>query len=402
MKVSYGKISGQVVLPEYRVLQVFSTLGVGGAETWLMALLRYLDQKKDDMPYRVQIDICLTGGREGVFDDEAASLGAKLFYTQYSRDNLLTFIDEFRTILAHGSYHAIHDHQDYTAGLHFLFGIGYLPPVRIAHIHNPLIHLESYCTSHTRRFTAESGKRLLANLATHIIGTSREIVSDYGFDEDRFKKVIRGAVHCGFDVTRFQGDYERSHNEICSEFCWEKNAKILLFVGRLNSNLNQKNPSFALEVAKLCIKKDSDIRLLMVGEGEDVRIELEERVRLWGLQDSIRLIGQRVDIPRLMSGSNLFLFPSVGEGLGMVAVEAQAAGLRVLASDAVPRECEAVPGMIVFKPLNTGPSVWAEEAMRLVSLSRPDISTCNMAVKNGPFSIENSAASLLNMYVGPN
>jgi glycosyltransferase EpsF len=262
--------------------------------------------------------------------------------------------------------------------------------------------LESYCTSHTRRFTAESGKRLLANLATHIIGTSREIVSDYGFDDDLFKNVIRGAVHCGFDVVRFRGDYERSHSEICSEFSWEKNAKILLFVGRLNSNLNQKNPSFALEVAKLCINKDSEIRLLMVGEGEDVRIELEDRVRLWGLQDSIRLIGQRVDIPRLMSGSNLFLFTSVGEGLGMVAVEAQAAGLRVLASDAIPRECEVVPEMIVFKPLNTGPSAWAEEAISLLSLSRPDSSACNTAVRNGLFSIENSAASLLNMYVGPN
>jgi glycosyltransferase EpsF len=402
MKASFGKTSGEVGLPEYRVLQVFSTLGVGGAETWLMALLRYLYLIRDDMPYRVQIDICLTGGREGVFDDEAASLGAKLFYTQYRRGNLLTFIHEFRSILANGRYHAIHDHQDYTAGLHFLFGIGHLPPVRIAHIHNPLIHLESYCTSNTRRFTAESGKRLLANLATHIIGTSREIVSDYGFDDDLFKNVIRGAVHCGFDVVRFLGDYERSHSEICSEFSWEKNSKILLFVGRLNSNLNQKNPSFALEVAKLCINKDSEIRLLMVGEGEDAKIELEDRVRLWGLQDSIRLIGQRADIPRLMSGSNLFLFPSVGEGLGMVAVEAQAAGLRVLASDAVPRECEVVPEMIVFKSLNTGPSAWAEEAMRLVSLSRPDISTCNMAVRGGPFSIQNSAASLLNMYVGPN
>ncbi len=386
--------------PECRVLQVFSTLGVGGAETWLMALLRYLDRIKDDLPFRVQIDICLTGGRKGVFDDEAASLGAKLFYPHYRRSNLPTFIHEFRSILADGRYHAIHDHQDYTAGLHFLFGMGHLPPVRIAHIHNPMIHLESYFTSHTRRFTAETGKRLLAHLATHIIGTSRQVVSEYGFDEDRFSKVKRGAVHCGFDVARFRGDYERSHHEICREFCWEKTAKILLFVGRLNSNLNQKNPGFALEVAKACIDKDPGIRLLMAGGGEDVKMELEDKVRIWGLQESIRLIGPRSDIPRLMSGSNLFLFPSVGEGLGMVAVEAQAAGLRVLASDAVPRECEAVPGMVVFKPLDAGPSAWAEEALRLVSLSRPDLSACNVTVRNSPFSIENSAASLLDIYAG--
>lgn len=386
--------------PEFSILQVFSTLGVGGAEIWLMALLRYLDRIKDDLPYRIQFDICLTGGNKGVFDEEAASLGARLFYPRYSRNNLLRFIREFRNILAKGRYHAIHDHQDYTAGLHFLFGVGLLPPVRIAHVHNPLIHLESYSTSPTRRFTAETGKRLLARLTTHIIGTSRQVVSEYGFDEDRFSKVKRGAVHCGFDVARFRGDYEKFHHEICEEFGWENTAKILLFVGRLNSNLNQKNPGFALEVAKACIDKNPRIRLLMAGGGDDVRRVLEAKIREWGLQESIRLIGPRSDIPRLMSGSDLFLFPSVGEGLGMVAVEAQAAGLRVLASDAIPRECEAVPGMVEFKPLDAGPSAWAEEALRLLSQARPDPSICNLTVNNSPFSIENSTNSLVRLYTG--
>ena len=400
MVVGSDEILGETEPQEYRILQVFSILGMGGAETWLMALLRYLDRTKRDLPYRVQIDICLTGGGKGVFDDEAASLGAKLFYLNYRRSKLPNFIIEFRSILAKGRYHAIHDHQDYTAGLHFLFGIGYLPPVRIAHIHNPLIHLESYYTSYTRRITAQVGKRLLARTATHITGTSRQIISEYGFDESVFNRVNRRAIHCGFDVTKFLGDYDMVHNEICHEFRWEKTAKIILFVGRLNSNLNQKNPGFALEVAKACIGKDPEVRLLLVGDGMDVKVELENKVSLWGLQDSIRLLGPRSDVPRLMSGSNLFLFPSVGEGLGMVAVEAQATGLRVLASDAVPSECEAVSGMVVFKPLDAGPSAWADEALRLLGLTRPDLSACNAMVRRGPFSIENSAASLLNIYTG--
>lgn len=400
MVVGSDKILGETELQEYRILQVFSILGMGGAETWLMALLRYLDRIKEDLPYRVQIDICLTGGEKGVFDDEAASLGTKLFYLNYRRSKLPNFIIEFRSILAHGRYHAIHDHQDYTAGLHFLFGIGSLPPVRIAHIHNPVIHLESYYTSYTRRITARVGKRLLARTATHLTGTSRQIISEYGFDESVFDGVKRRAIHCGFDVTKFLGDYDTFHNEICYEFGWEKTVKIILFVGRLNSNLNQKNPGFALDVAKACIGNDPEVRLLLVGDGMDVKVQLENKVCLWGLQDSIRLLGPRSDVPRLMSGSNLFLFPSVGEGLGMVAVEAQAAGLRVLASDAVPSECVAVPGMVVFKPLDAGPSAWADEALRLLGMTRPDLPACNAMVRSGPFSIENSAASLLNIYTG--
>lgn len=390
--------------PECRVLQVFSCLGVGGAETWLISLLKYFDQIKDELPYRIQFDICLTGGRKSFFDDEAASLGAKLFYPHYSRRTLPTFIREFRTILANGRYDVIHDHQDYTAGLHFLFGLGHLPPVRIAHVHNSLINLENYSTSLTRRYTGEMGKLLLTRLATHVIGTSRQVVSEYGFDEDRFNKVKRGAVYCGFDVRQFLRNNLSDHLDICHEFDFEERAKILLFVGRLmptsSMGINQKNPEVAIEVAKKCIHINPDVRMLMAGSGEEMRRKFQAELRDLGLQDKIVLLGNRTDVPRLMSGSDLFLFPSVGEGLGMVAVEAQAAELRVLASDAVPRECEAVPGMVEFKPLDAGPSAWAEEALRLMNLPRPDQTVCNLAVRASPFSIENSAASLLKIYTG--
>jgi hypothetical protein len=162
---------------------------VGGAETWLMALLRYIDRIKGDLPYKIKIDICLTSGKKGVFDDEAASLGANLFYPRYTRGNLLNFINEFRSILLCGDYDVIHDHQDYVAGIHFLIGIGRLPQVRISHIHNPLLHLESYSTSFSRKITASVGKYLLSKIATHILGTSSQIITEYGFDENRFRNL---------------------------------------------------------------------------------------------------------------------------------------------------------------------------------------------------------------------
>lgn len=382
---------------ECRVLQVFSCLGVGGAETWLLALLKYFEQAKDELPVRIRFNICLTGGRKSEFDDEASSLGARLFYLHYCRRNLPAFIREFRSILSNGRYHAIHDHQDYTSGLHFLFGMGHLPPVRIAHVHNPLLHIDSYSSSFLRKLTIATGKQLLSYLATHIMGTSLQVVSEYGFDDARFSKVKLGAAHCGFDVSRFTGDYKRSHRDICSEFGWEETVKILLFVGRLGSSLNQKNPAFALDVVKAVISKNPDARLLMAG-GEGAMTALENKVKEWGLQKKIRLIGLRADVPRLMSGSDLFLLTSLGEGLGMVAVEAQASGLWVLVSDTTPRECEVVPGMVKFMPLDTGPSAWADEALRLLNALRPDQAACNLAVKNSPFSIENSAANLFQMY----
>jgi glycosyltransferase involved in cell wall biosynthesis len=390
--------------PECRVLFVLSVLGIGGAETWLMALLKYFEQAKKELPVRLCVDICLTGGRRDHFDEEASSFGARLFYPHFCRKNLAFFIREFRRILTNGRYHAIHDHQDYAAGLHFLFGLGRLPPIRIAHIHNPLTHIKSYATSPLRRFTIALGKQLLAYLATHIMGTSRQVVTEYGFDGPIFRNVNRGSAHCGFDVTQFQGDHFKLHNELCNEFSLGEKSKILLFVGRLDSNkdprLNQKNPEFALETARECINRDPGICLLMAGSGEEIRCQLETRVKTWGLGSKIFLIGPRSDIPRLMVGSDLLLFPSLAEGLGMVTVEAQAAGLRVLASDSTPRECAVVPGIVEFRALDDGPARWADSALRLLKSSQPGSLDCNLIVRHSPFSIDNSAKRLLDLYLG--
>ena len=384
--------------PEFRILQIFSTLGVGGAETWLMALLRHIDKIKVDLPFKVKIDICLTSGKKGVFDDEASSLGASLFYPHFSRGSLLTFANQFRSILSNGRYDVIHDHQDYMAGIHFLIGIGCLPPVRISHIHNPLLHLESYSTSYSRKITAKVGKYLLSKIATHVLGTSSQIIAEYGFNEDGFSNIKCGPVYCGFDVVRFQGYKKNYHHDLCKEFGWHDDVKIILFVGRLNSNLNQKNPGFALQIFRDCTRINPNARFLMAGEGAEQIIEFGTKITMWGLQESVRIIGARSDIPRLMLGSNLLLFPSVGEGLGMVAVEAQAAGLPVLASDAVPQECEVIAGMVFFKSLKADASEWAVDALRILSLPMLGNISCNDAVRNSPFSIENSTSSLLNIY----
>jgi glycosyltransferase involved in cell wall biosynthesis len=365
-----------------------------------MALLKYFDQIKNDLPVRLRIDICLTGG-VGEFDEEARALGAKLFYLPYSRKSLHRFIPAFRRILSKGRYHAIHDHQDYVAGMHFLFGLGHLPPIRIVHVHNPSVNIAFFSSSLVRRSVLLTGKHLLRYFATHILGTSRQIITEYGFDDRFFRNVPLRAAHCGFEVTRYQGRYQQLHSDLCKEFGWKETAKIILFVGRLDSNCNQKNPAFALDVGKVCIAKDPDIHMIVAGGGDEVRKELEAKTKSWALENRIRLIGIRSDVPRLMSGSDVLLFPSVAEGLGMVAVEAQAAGLRVLASDATPRECVVVPGMVEFLSLKESAAHWADAALRLINLPRPDSEECNETVRDSPFSIENSAATLLSIYQIP-
>ena len=140
--------------------------------------------------------------------------------------------------------------------------------------------------------------------------------------------------------------------------------------------------------------------MIMAGSGEQMRAKLEATVEAWRLSHQIRLTGIYPDVTRLMLGSDLFLFPSLAEGLGMVVVEAQAAGLRVLTSNGVPRESTVLPELVDFRPLEAGVAFWANETLRLLNLPRPEARLCNLAVRNSPFSIENSAASLLEIYSG--
>jgi glycosyltransferase involved in cell wall biosynthesis len=385
--------------PECRVLQVFSRLGVGGAEVWLMALLRYFRDSRNDLPVRLKIDVLLTGG-PGEFDEEAQSLGTRLFYVPYSRRKLHRFIPAFREVLTSGRYHAIHDHQDYAAGMHFLFGFGELPPIRMVHVHNPAMNIEYFSSSFLRRSVLFAGKSLVGRFATHILGTSRQLLTEYGFDDKPFSRLPRQAAHCGFDVNRYRGDSAGFHAQLRREFGWNDSAKLILFVGRLDSNCNQKNPDFALAIAKLCAAKDPNIRMLIVGGGDEIRERLEAQTASWGLTDRIRFAGVRSDVPRLMLGSDVLLFPSVAEGLGMVVVEAQAAGLRVVASDTTPRECVVVADGIEFLSLSDGAEQWSETVLHTLNRPSLDKEECNVAVRSSAFSIDESAATLLNIYQG--
>ena len=119
-------------------------------------------------------------------------------------------------------------------------------------------------------------------------------------------------------------------------------------------------------------------------------------IRNADLSERVCFAGVRKDIERLMLASDVLLFPSRAEGLGMVAVEAQAAGLPVLASDAVPRECVVVPELMRFESLARGPSNWADQLLELVSV--PRIVDANDRVAASAFAIGNSVASLRRLY----
>lgn len=382
-----------------RVLQVLSGLGMGGAETWLMELLRLWSRTGS-----VQSDFLLTGGKQELFDQEARGLGAQLHYLPYGRSSLIAFIAAYRKILAEGRYDAIHDHSDYSAGWRFAFGIGVNPAVRIAHIHNPWLHIQAnYSITRSRQLAAGCGKALVQSLATHVCGTSSEILSTYGFNAGSHSALRVNVLHCGFNVGRFNRPREGDRSRILVEFDWPSATKLVLIAGRLDRALklldpqNHKNTWLALQIVRTALARDTAIRCIFAGDGPS-RGDFIQAVQEWGVSDQIRLPGIRRDVPALMRAADVLLFPSAQEGLGMVAVEAQAAGLPVLTSTAVPREACVLPELYTARPLDDSFAAWADQLVGLASQQRISPARCRSALEASPYSISTSAQQLEAIY----
>lgn len=382
-----------------RVLQIIDSLGMGGAETWLMEVLRLWSKSGVG-----RIEFLATSGNPGIFDEEARRLGAQIHYVRYGRAHVPRFAKQFRQVLREGRYHAIHDHQDHASGWHFLMGARALPPVRVTHVHNPAFLIRNnYEVTLSRRFTARVGKALVAHYSTHITGTSRQAIAENGFDASRFRRIPKAALYCGFDSARFLGDAVPAKASVCHEFGWPEDAKIILFAGRIDRSpdlghpQNHKNSGFGVSVGIECARRDPRVRMLLAGAPSPAVPILEGRIAAAGLEGRIQFAGIRKDIERFMLASDVLLFPSRGEGLGMVAVEAQAAGLPVLVSNAVPRECVVVPELVHFQKVEAGEAAWAADLLQLAA--RPqNILAANQRVAASAFSIDSSARALLRLY----
>ena len=295
-----------------------------------MELMRYWHRQGAGSP---QIDILATSGNVGLYDDEARSFGAKIFYLRFGRANLLSFGRDWRRILQNGVYKAVHDHQEYISGWHFLAGAGLLPTVRVTHVHNPILGFEHYYgISGARRLTASLGWVLVDRFATHICGTSVDLLANTAIGPARpFAHPFRWSIAdltSGHSVVRAK----LIANPCSANLGGRPNSKIVLSVGRLDQALdyghvqNHKNSWFALNIVRIAAERDRSVRYLMAGAGDAPRSAMEQHIRSWECGTTLRLIGVRNDVRRLMRAADVLLFPSVEEGLGMAAVEAQAAG----------------------------------------------------------------------------
>ena len=125
------------------------------------------------------------------------------------------------------------------------------------------------------------------------------------------------------------------------------------------ANMNaQKNHGFMLEAFASLRKLRDDVKLVLVGDGV-LRGDIEGRIKELGLENDVKVLGTRTDVPQLLQAFDVMLLPSVYEGFPCVLVEWQCAGLRTFVSDTVTQDAD-LTGLLIYLPIDKGADVWAE------------------------------------------
>ena len=341
-----------------RVLVVGMTSTVGGVENFLMAYCGRMDKK------RVRFDF-LSRYEDAAYPDKRREIGHTYVIPRRS-ENPVKYYREIRAFFeAHAKeYDVIWDNEcmfnDMTPlKLAAEYGI----PVRIAHSHNPQ-NMDPSLAGKGRGVLHRAQRRGLARYANVLWACSEEsakwacpamdlpfTIVPHAIDaaDYRFNPVTRAEVREHYGLT---------------------DCLVVGHVGRLHY---QKNHTFLLEAFARLHQREPRARLVLIGDGPNL-LSLEAKAVDLGVENEVLFLGQRDDVPRLLQAFDLFAMPSRFEGLGMAAVEAQAAGLPCLLSDAFPKAAAITDG-VTFLPAEDQ-DVWAESMLDLLEKhaerSRPD------------------------------
>lgn len=333
-----------------RVLQVLTNLDRGGMETMTMNFYRHIDRE------RVQFDFLLHRSKEGDYEEEARSLGANVY--RVPRQNPLNpgYWRALDSFFSEHPYKVVHAQLDCMSALPLAVAKRHGVPVRIAHSHNSR---QDRDVKYPMKMVC---KRFIRREATDLFACGVD-AGRWMFGTDDFT-VVRNAI----DIDAYAFDAER-RGRVRARLGIGEGALVIGHVGRF---VPAKNHSFALDVFAEVRKLRPDAVLVLAGDGE-LRAETERKAEELGISSCVLFLGVRPDVPDLMQAMDAFLMPSVYEGLPLVLVEAQAAGLPCLISDSIPTDCDLEGSSMTRLPLSAPIEHWAEALTGTIGKTeRPD------------------------------
>lgn len=365
-----------------RICVFCETWASGGIESFLTNFLTSTDMT------RIRVDIIALAMKESIFTDKLLQRGIRFYELSGERNQVLRNRKLFLQIIRAQKYDVIHVNAFHSGSLYYLrlaqvAGI----PLRIAHSHNTDFRRD-ICYWPKLVFHGIS-KRLFARNAVRLWACSRD-AAEFMFPDSALQKTPPEIIPNGIDTARYQfSSMQRD------QFRKELGLEGQFVVGNVGRLCQQKNQSFLLRVFSELVNEIPNSKLLLVGDGEDMA-RLKQEAGELGVAEKTIFYGISNHVEQLLWAMDTFAFPSLFEGLGIAALEAQAAGLPVICSERVPKEVFILP-TVKSLPLDLGPRRWAQALVscRTERIIRED---CPQAVREKGFDIADVAGMIAAVY----
>jgi glycosyltransferase involved in cell wall biosynthesis len=368
-----------------RILHVVGMMNRGGVETWLMHILRNIDRKTFQMDFLVgTTEMC-------DYDAEIIALGGRIIPCTGSSNPLL-YAQKFNQVLReHGPYDVVHSHIHHYNGYILLLAHRAGVPIRVCHSHTDSSVLEAK-SGWLRRLYFKVMSYWIDRHATIGLGCS-DVASANLFGND-WKNDPRWQIYyCSIDLGVFETLIQPE--TIRNELGIPAQAFVIGHVGRF---LKVKNHTFLLDIFVEVLKQEPQAYLLLVGEGP-LQPTIAQQVLAKGLASRTIFAGNRPDVPVLMRGAmDAFVMPSFSEGLPLVGIEVQAAGLPTFLSETITAEVCIVKSLVTQLSLSQPALMWANKIIKSQHESSIDQIQALTTIKQSHFNIQVGIIELMKIY----
>lgn len=365
-------------MEKIRVLQLFTVLNRGGAETNLMNYFRRIDITK------FQFDFIVHREEKGAYEDEISKLGGKIYrlpaihplHLNKYKSAVKKFFD------THSNYDIIHGQCSELGIFIYKEAKKRKVPVIIAHAHNSKMYFDAKAI-----FRSFWKRSMMKYVNTYFSCGHQSSIWLFGEKKANEAFLMNNAI----DTARFAYNNEIS-KAIRKQFNAHKTINII-HVGRFNI---QKNHKFLIEIYAALVKLNPNkYKLFLVGEGE-LKKEMEQLVHKSGLNNSVVFLGLRSDVGALLNGMDIFLFPSLFEGFPVSLVEAQTNGLKCFVSEYIPEESILIKANVNIISIHEKPSFWAKQIGKYQSVNRAEAAAL---ISSQGFDIAINVKKLENKYI---
>ena len=364
-----------------RVLQVLGALVLGGAESRVMDIYRSLDRTKCEFDF-----VTMKEGTQ-YYEAEIEALGGKIYRIGFPRKvGIIKNLNDIRKCIREGKYNAVHAHTSYHCGVVMLAAWLEKVPVRIAHARTTGSRQEGI----KKKVAKVLGQILINAFSTNNIAISAA-AGNYLFGKGDFE-VVPNAI----DVSKFQKPDNTELERYRQEFGIKDNALVVGHIGRFD---DMKNHRFVLECFRSFHEGNPSSVLLLIGDGE-LKEQMMTYSQSLGIDTSVRFLGERDDVPKLIHLFDVMLFPSKFEGLGGVVIEAQAAGIPTVVSDMVPIETDMGISLVTRCSLSDDLQTWVNAMKENIKKKMVDYGTINRALAAHGYDLKTVTEKFQRLYGG--